>query len=257
MKYTIKRQSNDSVHESTIKDSAFQQLINPPGAKTLLELKWYSNWERLLFSSRQLLDVLTHNNLLPKSALTHGIMQFQTKSNVSFKSRGGNTITNQEKRVLQSFLLIPELFEILLQPDVIKEIENLIEEIETRCAQDQDDEVNDFYEASSSFDLEYENLGLGATISSYIATYGDGPSQQSKLQLELYYVIKNPSKLSEEAKKTIKYSTVRMPASAYIEYITNAGEGYLQRVQNKYRQLQEGAHANTATTSSTKFAKGE
>ena len=211
----------------------------------------------MLFSSRQLLDVLTQNNLVPKSALAHGIMQFQTKSNISFKSRGGNAIGSQEKRVLQSFLLNPELFEILLQPDVIKEIESLITEIENRCAQDQDDEVNDFYEASSTFDLEYENLALGVTISSYIATYGDGPSQHSKLQLELYYVVKNLAKLSEETKKTIKYSTVRMPASAYIDYITNAGEGYLQRVRNKYRQLQEGIDTESTAISSKKFPKSE
>ena len=256
MKYTIKRQRDDSVHESTIKDSAFQQLINPPGAKTYLELKWFSNPERLLFSSRQLLDILTHSHLLPKSALAHGIMQFQTKSNISFKTRSGAAMTNPEKRVLQSFLLIPELFEILLQQDVIDEIKNLIIEIETRCAQDQDDEVNDFFEASTTFDLEYENLALGVTVSSYIATYGDGPSQNSKLQLEFYYVVKNITKLSEEAKKTIKYSTVRMPAGAYIDYISNAGEGYLQRVKNKYQQLQ-GASTGKESPPSTKFLKSD
>ena len=256
MKYTIKRQQDDSVHESTIKDSAFQQLLNPPGAKTILDLKWFSNYERLLFSSRQLLDVLLQNKLLPKSALGQGIMQFQTKSNVTFKSRSGSSIVNQEKRVLQSFLLVPEIFNILLQRDVIEEIKELITEVENRCATEEDDEVNNFYEASSTFDLEYENLALGATISSYNATYGENSAENSNLQLELCYVIKSPAKISDEAKKTIKYASVRMPATAYIDYITNAGEGYLQRVQNKYDQLQQSSTRGTSKeTPSTKIAK--
>lgn len=255
MKYTIKRQQDDSVHESTIKDSAFQQLINPTGSKTIIDLKWFSNYQRLLFSSRQLLDVLLQCKLLPKSALSKGIMQFQTKSNISFKSRSGNTVGNQEKRVLQSFLLIPEMFNILLQQDVIEEINELITEVENRCAAEEDDEVNDFYEASTTFELEYENLALGATISSYITTYGEDIGQNSNLQLELYYVVKYPTKVSDEAKKTLKYSTVRMPASGYIEYITKAAEGYLQRVQNKYEQLQASSKGGKKETPPSKAAK--
>ena len=257
MKYTIKRQQDDSIHESTIKDSSFQQLLNPAGTKTIIDLKWFSNYERLLFSSRQLLDILLQNKLLPKSSLARGIMQFQTKSNVTFKSRSGSSVVNQEKRVLQSFLLVPEIFNLLLQPDVIKEIKELIKEVEKRCAEEEDDEVSDFYEASATFDFEYENLALGATVSSYIATYGEGSTQNSNLQLELYYVIKFPAKISDEAKKTIKYATVRMPAGAYIDYITSAGEMYLQRVQSKYDQLQGGAKNGSNREPPAKIAKLE
>lgn len=193
-----------------------------------IKTTFLTNPERLSGNAKQYYEFLRKNEFLTQN---NGIILFDTTSNLNLKNR-----INLKKN-LQTCILEDCFLDLLAQPSNIKNIENLVLEVENAYKQQLDEDIEAYAKNNCTFVCDDSKLVLNLQCSSYGSTYGEMSSYNrvnakspNSVQIELSYTFEDFPGLDDDFLNEIQYCRVRFEAPKLLKYLKQYAADYLIKI---------------------------